>query len=259
METSPHFICRYSNAVKQHFVVPSPRFAPHKFVSAIIDICVDEKIDFLIPLFEEIILLSKNLDRFPDSTRVLCESYPVLNALHNKWLFQKKISALGLKAPRSYLVRLEEELEDVPLSLPYMLKPSYSRASTKVVKVRSLPLPRLAISRHNPLVAQEYLCGAKYCSYSIAHQGRLSAHVTYPVDCSIKGNSCVNFKAIVHPAIATWVEQFVAHENFTGQIAFDFIETDQNCLYVVECNPRGTGGCIYFNQKMACQRHFWAN
>ena len=45
-----------------------------------------------------------------------------------------------------------------------------------------------------------------------------------------------------HAAARAWVETFVAREGYTGQIAFDFIETEAGVMYALECNPRATSG-----------------
>lgn len=258
-ETSPYHVCRPSNAVKKNFIVPSPRFHSEGFINALVEICKNEKIDLVIPTFEEIFCLSKGLHRFPKSCTVFCENYETLDKLHNKWLFNQKIQGLGFKAPRSYLVHTQEELDRAPLDVPYILKPSYSRAALKVQKVSAPTPPKVKIDPHNPLVAQEYLHGKKYCTYSIAHQGKLTAHTVYPQDFSLDDHACLNFVAIDHPAIKEWIQTFVEKEKFTGQIAFDFIETSEGDLYAIECNPRGTHGLNLFQKGDKLPEAFFSN
>ena len=248
-ETSSHHVCRFSNAFKNHFIVPSPRFMSEGFINALVDICKKEKIDLVIPTFEEIFCLAKGLDRFPKEIKVLCTSYERLDELHNKWSFNKKLEMLGFDAPKSYLIHSQEELNNLPLKVPYILKPSYSRAAIYIQKVTSQTPPQVKIDPRNPHVAQEWLHGKKFCSYSIAHEGKLSAHTVYPVEFSIEGNACLNFEAIDHHKIQSWIESFVEKESYTGQIAFDFIETDKGKLYAIECNPRGTSGINLFQEK----------
>ena len=248
-ETSSHHICRHSNAVKKHFVVPSPRFQPDEFIKTLVEICKTEKIDLVLPTFEEIFCLSKGKDLFPKHTKVFFEDYDTLDHLHNKWLFNQKIKTLGFNAPKSYLISSQEDLDAAPLSSSYILKPSYSRASLKIIKADPSNPPKVKINPLNPLVVQEYITGKKYCSYSIAHEGKLSAHTTYPVGFSIDGNSCLSFKAIEHPGVEKWVKTFAEKEKFTGQLAFDFIESASGELYAIECNPRGTSGLHLFQEK----------
>ena len=62
------------------------------------------------------------------------------------------------------------------------------------------------------------------------------------------GMPASTFEAIDHPAIERWVKAFVDKEQFTGQIAFDFIEVATGELYAIECNPRGTSGLHLFQE-----------
>jgi hypothetical protein len=66
-----------------------------------------------------------------------------------------------------------------------------------------------------------------------------------------------------HPAIFQWVKTFVARIHFTGQIAFDFIQTPDGQIYALECNPRATSGVhllashpqfveAFLNPQMSC-------
>lgn len=241
-ETSHFHVCRFSNAISKHFIIPSPRFQSERFLNALVKIAEDEHVDMLIPSFEEIFCLSRGIHRFPKSCKVFCSSYSTLDNLHNKWYFNQKLEQMGFLAPKSILINSQEELDTMPLKPPYILKPCYSRAAQRILKIASGPPPKLHIDPRNPLVAQEWLHGKKYCSYSISHQGKLTSHVTYPVDCSLDGNACLNFEAISHDPILLWVKDFVQKEMFTGQIAFDFIEVEGKGLYSIECNPRGTSG-----------------
>lgn len=75
----------------------------------------------MIPTFEEIFCLAKGLDRFPKETTVLCTSYEKLDELHNKWRFNKKLESLEFDAPKSYLIHSQEELDKLPLTVPYIL------------------------------------------------------------------------------------------------------------------------------------------
>jgi len=200
-------------------------------------------------MFEEIFCLSKDLNRFPKSCKVFCSSYEALDILHNKWLFNEKLHQMEMTAPESYLIETKEDLNLLPLKFPYILKPCYSRAAQKVIQVQNKSqLENISIDPHNPWVAQEWLRGKKFCTYSIANQGKLTAHAVYPLQFSIDDSSCLNFEAIEHSTIEKWVSDFVDKEKFTGQVGFDFIELDDGRLYPIECNPRSTSGLHLFRK-----------
>jgi len=242
-ESSPIHISRFSASVSWSFTVPSPRFHPQKYIDALEKIVKKKKIDLIIPIFEEIFYLSKGLDRLSKHCQVLSSDFPTLIELHNKYDFVKKCAHLNIDVPITHLIQKPKEIEKLEYLTPFILKPVYSRASQKIIKVTDIKnIPTIEIEKNNPWIAQEYLEGKKYCSYSIAYSGIIKAHVTYPVQFAIDGNSCLHFEAIKHDPIQNWVENFVKKTNFTGQIAFDFIEDGNNKLLTIECNPRATSG-----------------
>jgi hypothetical protein len=95
-------------------------------------------------------------------------------------------------------------------------------------------------------VVQEFITGQQICTYSVAHNGHITAHATYRTEFTVGQGATIVFQAIDHPTSWAWVEQFVHREQFTGQIAFDFIETESNELFAIECNPRTTNGVLLF-------------
>ena len=246
-------LCRFSKAVKKNFTIPSPRFHSKEFINALVRIITKKKIDMIIPAFEEIFCLSKGLDLLPSYCKAFCPSYKVLDELHNKWRFNSKLRRMKTIAPKSFLIQSKKDLKKNALSslkIPFILKPSYSRASQKVIKIDSLiQLEQIIIDPINPWIAQEFIYGKKFCSYSISIEGKLTAHAVYPLQFSVDDHSCLNFEAIEHPSILNWVKKFVEKEKFTGQIAFDFIESKRGKLYAIECNPRGTSGLHLFQKK----------
>lgn len=238
---------RFSNAVKKAYRIPSPRFYPDAFVDSLVDIINEQKITLLIPVYEEVLLLAKERSRFPKSCRVFAESFNLLRQLHNKWFFHQKLLELGIESPKTILIETQEDLSKLEFAKQYALKASYSRGSLSLKKgVGGKTMPQLTIEEHNPWIAQEWLEGKKYCSYTICNKGAIQSHASYPVQFAIDGNSCITFEAIEHAPIMRWVENFVRKIEFTGQIAFDFIEKSDNTLYALECNPRATSGVHLF-------------
>lgn len=250
-------ISKHSHAVIKSFQLPSPRFDSADYIDGLIAIVKKEKIDILIPVYEEISFISKALHLFPKSCQIFSPSFDLYNALQNKWLFQEKLRSLGFDTLKSLLLKSNEDLKHHGFSVPFAIKPCYSRASQKIKKVFPHQTDlTLDMASHNPWIAQEWAVGKKFCTYSICHKGKIYAHGVYPVDYAIDGNSCLTFQSIEHAPILKWVSDFVEKVNFTGQIAFDFIETENNQLFAIECNPRATSGLLLFNGADRLDRAF---
>ncbi len=251
-------ISRFSNAVDKSFLIRSPRLYTEGFVEDLLEIVEQEKIDLIIPVYEEAIYLSQSLHRFPSHCKVFTSSFELLHELHNKWLFNQKIQQLGLDAPKTHLIQSLDDIRKLDPAKSYAVKAAYSRAGLKIEKL-SPPHETLAIQiePQNPWIAQEWLEGDRFCTYSVCHEGTVLAHAVYPVGYAVDGKGCIIFEAIEHEPILRWVQTFVKETNYTGQIAFDFFETFDKRLLAIECNPRATSGAHLFRAEDRLDQAFF--
>lgn len=167
------------------------------------------------------------------------------------------------------------------MPLPLVFKPAYSRFASRVImpeRKKQKPLGKLSrwmgkqqdtslgqirrlsgkaafyrteaiqeLSPSRPWVAQEFIEGQAWCSYSIVHEGKLIAHAAYACHYrTAQAGACVHFQQAEHPALLDWVKRFTAEIGYTGQISFDFIQAEDGTLYPIECNPRVTSGVHLF-------------
>lgn len=257
-----HHLCSYSRAVTKNFWVPPPRFDQTGFINALVEIVKQEKISLLIPTCEEIFYISNGLFQLTSLCEIFAEPLEKLNSLHNKWDFICKVEQLGLPAPKTWLIQSHEDLCNVlrtATPVKVVLKPVYSRFASHV-RILSKPvesIPFLEIHPKKAWVAQEFIAGKHYCTYSIAHKGKLTAHAVYPTVYTAGTGSCVYFESIEYPPLLNWVKTFVQAEQFTGQIAFDFIQTEDGTLYPLECNPRAISAIHLFQASDRLEQAFF--
>jgi hypothetical protein len=151
---------------------------------------------------------------------------------------------LGLAAPDSRLLTSRDELLDAFRGNPdRVFKPVYSRWATNiVVKPRNVAeLEKVEPSSRQPWLAQDFLPGRPFATFSLAHSGRLTAHATYASDMSTGYGPTHCYRPVRHPEIFAWVSKLVEAMNYTGQIGVDFIEDAEGRACATECNPRSTG------------------
>ncbi len=244
----PITLSRFSNAVTDSFTIPSARYQTAEFIQGITQLIHAHQIDLVVPIFEETFYLSQHLHQLPtDKCHFFLSPFESVHRLHNKYLFQQRLSELGIKSIPTELIHAPDMLQTTSFPKPAIVKACYSRASLQVHRYdENKPAPQIDVSEQNPWIIQTFLTGKKYCTYSVCHAGRVLASSTYPVKIAIDGSSCILFEAIEHPGIVQWIQHFVASEKYTGQIGFDFIETDDGSLYAIECNPRATSGVHLF-------------
>lgn len=230
-----------SAAVKANFVVPAPHQETEAFLAALRSIIEQNQIDLLIPTCEEVFHIAKGLDSLP--CKVFTEPLAKLDIYHNKWKFVINAVNHNLRVPESMLVKREDDLLHAFASWRRLvLKPVYSRFASRTLILPSLKQALSTLTFDEPWIAQEYIVGQQFCSYSVCHDGRITAHAVYPTIFTAGQGATIAFQPVEHAGIFEWVRTFVERFNVTGQMAFDFIETPQGDLYALECNPRATSG-----------------
>ena len=230
-----------SAAVKANFLVPAPRQETRAFLAALKKIVEQNQIDLLIPTCEEVFHIAKGLDDIP--CRVFSESLAKLDLLHNKWKFAINTSNYGLRIPDTLLVQNQGDLlQAFAHWRGLVLKPVYSRFASRTLILPALKEALSTLTFGEPWVAQNYIKGMEACTYSICHNGHITAHTAYLPRFTAGQGATIVFQHTDHPAIFQWVKTFVEKNRFTGQIAFDFLQAPDGQIYALECNPRATSG-----------------
>jgi predicted ATP-grasp superfamily ATP-dependent carboligase len=243
-------ITRGSRAVHRHYRVPPPRQATGAFAAALLDIVRAECVDLVVPTCEEVFHLARVADGLRPHVRVLVAPFCQLRRLHSKLEFIESVRKAGLGAPETNRVSSAAEAAERVRCSPgeLVLKPEFSRFATEVfIRPRDADVvARLPISPERPWVVQQYVAGEQVCSYSVAHEGRLTAHTAYGVTYTAGVASSIRFVVRDDPRLEEWVTRFVAAERLTGQVAFDFAVPDEGGVMPLECNPRSTSGIHLF-------------
>ncbi|CAK3899179.1 ATP-grasp domain-domain-containing [Lecanosticta acicola] len=248
-----YHVCKFSIAVSQSRQVPAPHDDPQGYIQAVKEWTLQWKVDMIIPIHEEVFVLAGCSE--PEILeRLFAPPFDLLVRLHHKYGFSQLVDEKGFDVPEAYLCKSMDDVMNLPLDRyqhGMALKPCFGRAASGLYHLRpGEPIPEdIDIGPHNHFIAQEWLVGNRFCSYSIVRSGRVEATGLYPVLETIDGSSSVFFQQRFHGPIYDYINKFVASlpGKWSGQIAFDFIET-QDRLVAIECNPRSTSGL-----------HLWSN
>ena len=252
-ESDPFALSASSNAVTRFYPVPAPNDGDGRYVESIGKIMAEESVDVLIPTCEEVFHLAERREylqaQAKPGSRLCFDHLETLERLHSKFAFNQWIRELGLPAPSSVRATDRGALKDAAVSMKgdrVVLKPEYSRfaVSARVLRKTEIAdlIPQIDVSPQRPWIAQEHLGGIEYCTYTLVDDGRITAHCVYEHEFTAGKGAGICFQAIHHPEIDEWIRKFVEKIKFTGQIAFDFIETEDRGPLPIECNPRSTSG-----------------
>lgn len=248
-ESMAWHLSRGSRAIARHYRVPGAALDPAGFVAGVERIVRAERIDLVIPTCEEIFCMAAAKERLERSCRVLCPPLEQLARLHDKARFVQLVRSCGLLAPDTICVTSRRDLElhlakALQAGRQVVLKPVFSRFAARVVVRPRGPqdLGQVAPTPDDPWLIQDFVAGRQICTFGIAQDGRLLAHAAYATRYTLGVGATVHFVADLDPRVLGWVQQLVAAQGFSGQIAFDLIEDDQGQLWAIECNPRLTSG-----------------
>lgn len=237
----------WSGAVSRTLRLAPPRTRAAAYVADLSSVIRTHGIDLVVPTCEEVFYLSRYRRMLPAPARVAVDDFDKLRILHSKRRFQHLLAECGVASLPTTLVHKLGEAREWAGTTPLVLKPEYSRFG---VYVRLYPsgIPADAAELDNRLgwVAQHYCAGQEVCSYSVADQGRLLAHVAYHPRHRLGKSASFYFECIELPQIRRNVETLVRHIGFTGQIAFDWIVPPDGAPMALECNPRAVSGVHLF-------------
>lgn len=237
-DSMKHSLPKYSQAVEKYCFVPSPRHHPEAFIASIESLIKQHRIDLILPTCEEAFYLSQYHQRLSLHCQLLFDDIDQLIRLHNKYQFNRLASQFDIGIPKSKVLDNINSLNEMDLS-HLVLKPIYSRFGDHIL-IKPKPHELKRIKPDKTYLAQQFIDGIEYCSYSIAIKGKILAHCLYHSKYKA-GTTGIYFQPVSNPQIERFVQQLASSLNYTGQICFDFI-VNQDSAYVLECNPRATSG-----------------
>ena len=246
---------RFSRAVDAFHVVPEPG-APG-YVAALRDVVVAEGVDVWVPV------CSPAASRYDAEAKpviaefceVLHPDPQVLRTLDDKDRFAQAAEEMDLPVPATHRVTAPEQVEAFDFNAapgPWILK-SVPYDPVARLDLTTLPRPTHAqtaelarakpMSDDAPWILQAFTPGREYCTHATVRDGRVQVWA-----CCESSAFQLNYAMVDKPAIEDWVTRFVGALGVTGQVSFDFIETDDGRLVALECNPRTHSAITMFHR-----------
>ncbi|MBD8499887.1 ATP-grasp domain-containing protein [Paenibacillus arenosi] len=253
-DSTPYPLSKASTSTDYFYEIPSPKWNTKESIDALLSIIQRHHVDVLIPTCEEIFYIARYKEIFSPFCHVFVDDFHKLSLLHNKWGFIQLTANLGWRVPATYKINNEHAIKtmihEAPATTPFVLKPIFSRFSDKVEFITKEAAIKENIVDKSNYIIQEFIPGTQHCSYSIAQSGNVLAHSTYKTEFTAGLGATIAFKPIDHAKIEQFVEHMVKELDFSGQIAFDFIVTENGDAIPIECNPRATSGLHLFDEEI---------
>ena len=165
---------------------PSPRHNPDEFVSWLKEVVETEKIDLIVPVYEETFHFSYHKDSIP--CKIFTSDIDVLDKLHDKFRFIEFCNSIGLDVPTTVKIGDVKELAN-PQIEDFIAKPVYSRFGHNVQFNPTVKNFRGKISKDRPWILQEQVHGVQYCLQGICFEGKVLSVSCYGSEFTVSKSS----------------------------------------------------------------------
>lgn len=239
----------HSRYLAAHFVTASPSEDPVRFVADVERIAADNEIDVVLPAFEEAFYLATAHARIGSVASLFTPSFRTLARLHDKGTFRELAERLGLPTPETVVVTSEPELRAALERYPrYFARAAFSRGGVSLLTNTGPLAGHIAVedcrpSPASPWLVQEFVDGPMRCTYSMLHEGGVTAHCAYAAPRQWEHSTGIQFLSVDGGPSLAVVERLGAELSYSGQMSLDFVETEDG-LRLIECNPRATDGVL---------------
>lgn len=232
-----------------------PKCNENGYIEELLHICKIEKIDCLIPLYEnEFLILSKNRKKFEDTgTKVILSNTKIIDICNDKektYMFSKENN---INSPKIFN---EEEIKEIVRTndtnkFPLIIKPKNGMGSNQVFKINSIRELMFFKDYVDEGIIQKFIYGQEFtvdvlCDFFgnyiyVVPRKRLEVRSGEVVkSCTVKDENIIKETIKV-------INKFNEIKNddnvsLMGPLTIQFFKDNQNNIYLLEINPRLGGG-----------------
>ncbi|WP_186429900.1 ATP-grasp domain-containing protein [Clostridium sp. BSD9I1] len=232
-----------------------PKYNEHGYIDSLINICIEENIDMVIPLYEkEYKLLCENRYKFTEvGTKLLLSDLEVINTFNDKYKTYEFFKENNINTPKSYIKG------NLPnnIKYPLIIKPIDGMGSSNVFKVKNEKELSFFIDYvENPII-QEYIEGTEYtidvlCDFS----GRVISSVPRE-RLEVRSGEVSKSRTVKNFKIIDAVLDLCSKTKFIGPITIQCIVSSNKEIKFIEVNPRFGGGVpLSFEAGVDYGKHF---
>lgn len=230
-------------AVPSSYVIP---YANHPaFIDRLLEICREESCELLFPgLDAELPSLGRNIARFAAvGTRVIVSNPEVIEVADNKLKTFQFLREHGISVPETIDMSAHEPGCELPLPLPFILKPRVGGARSKSVYLikDEARFRQLEVDVSVPLrdfIAQAYVSGDEYTCGTVSIENR---HIgTIVMRRILRDGDTYKCFSVKHPRIEQEVSKVINALKPTGALNIQ-LRLQGETPYIFELNARHSG------------------
>ena len=213
------------------FLTPDPYENELEYVRFLLEKIDELNPSCLLPLFD-FLVLSKHKDEFAGRVNLLVENYQKVVTLEDKALFSEYVESLGVAQPERYFS--SEQIGHYPV----VAKLPFGRSGESVFFPSNQNELETLTKKHQNLLVTEYVEGREYSVDCLRFDGFFMASVYSSYR---EGKSLIR-QPENNDELTSVCKKLLDSLSYDGVCGFDFIVGNDGVPYVIEANPRFTGG-----------------
>jgi hypothetical protein len=239
----------HSRYLSGSLVTATPAQETEAFVDDVERYCEAERIERIVPAFEEAFYLATQHERLSATSELFTLPFATLARLHDKATFTELASRLDLPLPITTVVRSPDELRAAVEPLDHWFaRACFSRGGVALLTNHGPLAGHTRIEDVTPTAAQPWLVqpyveGPMQCTYSTLRGGRVLTHLCYRAPRQWEHSTGISFETVDPEPTLAIAAAIGAETGYTGQMSLDFVDSEDG-LYLIECNPRATDGAL---------------
>ncbi|HEY8464811.1 MAG TPA: ATP-grasp domain-containing protein [Bacillota bacterium] len=216
-----------------------PRFNQAGYVNSLLQICRQEKVNLIIPLYEpEFLILDQNRDQFTKiGTVVLLSARETIKICADKLGTYQFFSKRGINTPKTWQLTNKLACDQFPL----FVKPRFGMGSKGVYKVTSQSELEFLANRASDLIVQEYIGGTEYTLDTLSDLNGKALAVVPRERIEVRAGEVVKSRTVNRPDLVNQGKHIVENLGVIGPATVQCID-DGLMVYWIEVNPRFGGG-----------------
>lgn len=211
------------------------------YINIIHKICIENKIDLLIPLIDpELYLFAKYRDKFKkENIFVMVSNFSSIKIAYDKWKTFRFLNKYNLSTPSTIL--LKDYRLDNFLSLPLIAKPRTGSASKGIILINNIKQLENCIL-YKDYILQKYIEGDEITVDIFGNENGKCYEIVQRKRLKIRCGEVERGVTIKNNRLFELSEKLVSKYKPNGVINVQFIIDNNSKPYIIEINPRFGGG-----------------
>lgn len=222
----------------KYFLVP--KIQDKKYVSSLLTICKNNKINAIIPTIDtDLLLLSKCKQDFENlNTKIIISNLSEIKICRNKLLTAAFFSKIGINTPK-----IIENYKNYNGPFPVFLKPTSGSSSINTYKLNNTEEVKLITKKIKNFIILQFIEGTEYTVDTFNDFDGKPLLITPRIRIAVRSGEVSKTQIVNDKTIINEIKKIMKHLTLIGPSTIQLIRSNyDNKDYFIEINPRFGGG-----------------